>query len=131
MKWDDYLFLVMVFFVVPGAIVSIARFIRSGNIWTKLQAPDEISLNHVDYHRLLGMKIDDIAFKNSVRLGRSDDRLIIKPGVLFRALGFGVKCIKMTDIVITDKTKRVRFRISGKLVEVEVVPISVLQTLMK
>jgi hypothetical protein len=131
MRWDDWLFIIMFFGVVPGLISLLARWISKDTIWATLEDVLIDLQASADWKPVYLFRLHDFRMKGFVRIALHEGNLLVKPGLIWRLLG--LKCKSLT-IVRTGKSGAdgsVSVLVRGKKYRLEIVPRSTLSEVLR
>lgn len=122
MHWDDWLFIIMFFGVVPGLILLLARWISKDTIWAALDEVPRDLHECVDWKLVFLLKLHDFRMKGFVAIAAHDGNLLVRPGFAWRLLGFKCKSLTIASPHVLDNDGSVLVLVRGKKYRLEVVP---------
>jgi hypothetical protein len=122
MRWDDWLFIIMLFGVVPGLILLLARWISKDTIWATLEdVPVELQ-SRADWKSVVLFRLHDFRMKGFVSIASHEDKLLVKPGLIWRLFGLKCKSLTIAKRVGSRANGSISALVCGKKYPLEVVP---------
>ncbi len=97
MHWDDWLFMIMFFGVVPGLIWVLARRISRNTIWATFEDLPQDLKTSVDWKTATSLQLHDFRMKGFVSIASHQGSLLVKPGLIWRLIGLKCKSLKIAS----------------------------------
>ncbi len=122
MRWDDWLFIIMFFGMVPGLILLLARWISKDTIWAKL---DDIPLElraSAEWKSIILFSVHDFRMKGFVSIASNEGKLLVKPGLVWRRLGLKCKSLPITIRGKLSVKGSISALVCGKKYPLEIIP---------
>jgi hypothetical protein len=122
MHWDDWLFIIMFFGVVPGMIALLVRWISKDTIWATLEdVPLDLQAT-ADWNSIFLFRLHDFRMKGFVRIAWHEDKLLVKPSLIWRLLGLKCKSLTIVGKGGTCANGSVSVLVRGKKYRLEIAP---------
>ncbi len=122
MRWDDWLFIIMFFGVVPGLISLLVRWISKDKIWATLEdVPLDLQAS-ADWKAVFLFRLHDFRMKGFVRIALHDGKLLVKPSLIWRLLGLKCKSLTIARKARSGADDSVSVLVRGKKYRLEVAP---------
>ena|SRR6478672_1278771 len=131
MRWDDWLFIIMFFGVVPGSLWLLFRWISKDTIWAKLEDVPRDLLASAEWRTAFLFRLHDFSMKGIVGIAFHKGRLLVKPGLVWRLLGLKCKSLTIAGTGGTDTNGGVSVIVRGKKYQLEIAPRAVLSELLR
>lgn len=131
MRWDDWLFIIMFFCVVPGLISLLARWISKETIWATLEdVPLDLQAS-ADWKSVFLFRLHDFRMKGFVRIALHEGKLLVKPGLIWRLLGLKCKSLTIVRRGKSGADGSVSVLVRGKKYRLEIVPRAALSEVLR
>ncbi|MEO8613992.1 MAG: hypothetical protein ABI600_02540 [Luteolibacter sp.] len=135
MRWDDWLFIVMFFGVVPGAITLFGRRLAKDSPWHQLSNPDHEAIRKAMWRSILGIQIGtpttSTTIKGISKVAVVDGCLIIRPGFFARYMGFRPKSVRVNDCKLSRSFGGMKIKVGDSSFHLTIVPFGVAQDLLQ
>ena len=122
MKWDDYLFLVMLCLVVPAIVIAISKYTKQDDLWELLCDCDVAKKDLQHYARIKEFIVGSTSIKYFVEIGIFKGFIVVIPGLPYKILGIHPKKISLSKIYLSENDSCMKLKCGSKYVDIKTVP---------